>query len=303
MNRSETALPEPNPWRYKGIVLLGPTGSGKTPLGQLMVERGIWGRRCVHFDFGNLLRRIAFDQSDRELADCPTTSEATPLMGGDVPPAAEIRRIAVPASQGAPPFGGVASCNPHCSPGSTGAFSEGLAYFTPQERDFVRQVLGSGALLEDKDFPLAVKIFQYFLIAEGLQGPELLRQPPGQPLPQGGDAQAGVWIVLNGLPRHVGQAEALKSWVDVQAAIHLDCPAEVVLQRLRSNVGGDRHGRTDDDLPSVQAKLATYQARTQPLIHYYQSRGVPIVRLLVTAALTPAEAWEQLQAQNPWPTP
>ena len=41
------------------ILLLGPTGSGKTPLGDCLERTGLWGRRCVHFDFGANLRRVA----------------------------------------------------------------------------------------------------------------------------------------------------------------------------------------------------------------------------------------------------
>jgi adenylate kinase len=47
----------------EAIVLIGPTGSGKTPLGELLAGRGLWGRRCVHFDFGAALRRIAVGQA------------------------------------------------------------------------------------------------------------------------------------------------------------------------------------------------------------------------------------------------
>ena len=47
----------------EAIVLIGPTGSGKTPLGELLADRGLWGRRCVHFDFGAALRRIAAGQA------------------------------------------------------------------------------------------------------------------------------------------------------------------------------------------------------------------------------------------------
>lgn len=43
---------------HPAIVLLGPTGSGKTPLGQLLEQRGWNGRRCVHFDFGENLRMV-----------------------------------------------------------------------------------------------------------------------------------------------------------------------------------------------------------------------------------------------------
>ncbi len=43
----------------EAIVLIGPTGSGKSPLGDLLAADGLWRRRCVHFDFGATLRKIA----------------------------------------------------------------------------------------------------------------------------------------------------------------------------------------------------------------------------------------------------
>jgi adenylate kinase family enzyme len=43
--------------RHSAVLLIGPTGSGKTPLGQLIEERGLWGLRCLHFDFGYELRQ------------------------------------------------------------------------------------------------------------------------------------------------------------------------------------------------------------------------------------------------------
>lgn len=42
-------------------LLLGPTGSGKSPLGDEIERRGLGGRRCAHFDFGAVLRSIAAD--------------------------------------------------------------------------------------------------------------------------------------------------------------------------------------------------------------------------------------------------
>jgi adenylate kinase family enzyme len=50
-------VPENGPW--PSLSLVGPTGSGKTPLGAEIERRGLGGRRCVHFDFGASLRRIA----------------------------------------------------------------------------------------------------------------------------------------------------------------------------------------------------------------------------------------------------
>ena len=45
------------PW--PAIVIVGPTGAGKTPLGDEMERRGFRGRRLAHFDFGARLRALA----------------------------------------------------------------------------------------------------------------------------------------------------------------------------------------------------------------------------------------------------
>ena len=47
----------------RAILLLGPTGSGKTPLGDLIERRGWRGYRCIHFDFGAQLRGIGKGES------------------------------------------------------------------------------------------------------------------------------------------------------------------------------------------------------------------------------------------------
>lgn len=43
----------------RAMLLVGPTGSGKTPLGDLLEARGLGPMRCIHFDFGCELRKVS----------------------------------------------------------------------------------------------------------------------------------------------------------------------------------------------------------------------------------------------------
>ncbi len=40
------------------MLLIGPTGVGKTPLGEYAEQHGYGGKRCIHFDFGAALRSV-----------------------------------------------------------------------------------------------------------------------------------------------------------------------------------------------------------------------------------------------------
>ena len=195
------------------MLLLGPTGAGKTPLGSLLHERGLAGRRYVHFDCGeNLRQAVARNQPDSIVS------------------AADI--------------------------------------------EFLRQVLQTGALLEDKDFPLAERILRSFLARVG--------------------AEADTLVVLNGLPRHVGQATALARILDVRTVVVLDCSPATVLARIATNTGGDRTHRSDDDLDSVRRKLEIFAARTAPLIDFYRHAGANLLHLEVTANSTAEMSWDVL---------
>jgi adenylate kinase family enzyme len=201
----------------RALLLVGPTGAGKTPLGTLLEAKGLWGRRCLHFDFGANLRRCA------------------QMEGPD-------------------------------------------AVLTADERAFVRMVLETSALLEDKDFPVARKIFLDYCARRDV-GPENL-------------------VVLNGLPRHVGQAEAMEPLAAVELVANLACEPEMVLARIRANAGGDRAGRTDDTLDAIRQKLLTYTHRTTHLLTYYVKRGVRIVTVPVEAESTAAEMRARLETEE-----
>lgn len=198
--------------RMIAILLVGPTGSGKTPLGELLERRGLAGRRCVHFDFGQSLRRVA-----------------------------------------------------------AGRASAGLA---EDELAVVEASLETGALLGDEHFGIADEVLQAFLAERQAGGDDL--------------------IVLNGLPRHVGQAEAIEGMLSVQLVVNLRCAAETVLERIASDSGGDRAGRLDDDVESVRRRLAAFEERTAPLLAHYACRGARVETVDVGPTTSAEDVWRQL---------
>jgi adenylate kinase len=48
----------------QAVLLVGPTGAGKTPLGEYLERQGLWGRTCHHFDFGANLRAVVDGDGD-----------------------------------------------------------------------------------------------------------------------------------------------------------------------------------------------------------------------------------------------
>ena len=198
---------------YKAVLLIGATGTGKTPLGNYLATHSLYGRRCCHFDFGEQLRQAAANTEQ----------------------------------------------------------DDGL---TAAERIFLQQVLKEGRLLEDRDFPIALKILQSFIRSQNINTAD--------------------WIVLNGLPRHTGQAEALASLVQVQHVIYLQADAETVAVRIATNAGGDRTGREDDQLELVQKKLAIFTEHTLPLVEYYQARDVDVRYIQVNVDTDSAAVVEQI---------
>jgi len=199
------------PW--PSLLLVGPTSSGKTPLGDELERRGFLGRRCVHFDFGANLRAIA-------------------------------------------------------------AAPDQANVLTATEFESVRVSLATGALFENKDLAMIVKILKRFAEARDLTPDSLL--------------------VLNGLPRHRRQAEGLAGVVAVERVVYLEAGAAVIRERIRLDPGGDRSERIDDTLEAVERRLAAFRKRTVPLVSYYRERGALIVEIPVTPSMTAAEAYQAL---------
>ncbi len=195
------------------LLLLGPTGSGKSPLGEAAARSGLWGRRCLHFDFGENLRRAA-------------------AAGGGP------TRVRLGKAQ--------------------------LAV--------VCRSLATGALLEDEDFPIAAEIFSGFLRASGFRPGDL--------------------VILNGLPRHAGQARDTDDLAAVIAVVELAAGARIVRERIRRDTGGDRKGRSDDSLSEIRKKLAVYEERTRPLVDHYRAEGAAVITIDVRVR-TSAETMRQ----------
>ena len=135
----------------------------------------------------------------------------------------------------------------------------------------------SGALLEDDHFSLAERILQRFLRERC--------------------SLAAAEIVLNGLPRHAGQAEAVARMVRIHTVVSLLCSEEIILARINTNVGGDRSQRIDDSYQYIRRKLSIFAERTGPLVDYYRRAGSLVIDLPVTAEMTPESAWQSLQQQ------
>jgi adenylate kinase family enzyme len=200
----------------QAVLLVGPTGSGKTPLGEWLEVHGLWGRRCHHFDFGANLRAVASGQVEG---------------------------------------------------------------FTPEEVRFIRDVIEQGALLEKETFHLALRILQAYMSSRRVHPDDLL--------------------IMNGLPRHVGQSEAIAPYLEFVAIIDLQCRVETVCERLHRNMGGDRADRTDDAITLVQQKLAVFTERTRPLLAFYRQRGVPLMPVIVGVYTMPPELVEVLEHMRP----
>jgi adenylate kinase len=81
-----------------------------------------------------------------------------------------------------------------------------------------------------------------------------------------GDEAGGV--LLDGFPRSVAQAELLAAHLDLTDVVFLDVPDEAVIGRL------SQRGREDDDAETVRKRLAVYREATEPLVGYYDERGL-----------------------------
>lgn len=76
-------------------------------------------------------------------------------------------------------------------------------------------------------------------------------------------------LVLDGIPRNIGQAKIMDDLIDVQKVFHLSCPnRETLFTRLKKRALKDN--RLDDANDQViQRRLATYDQESKPVLAYY----------------------------------
>lgn len=85
------------------------------------------------------------------------------------------------------------------------------------------------------------------------------------------------FLVLDGIPRNVRQAEILERHIDVLQVFHLSCPnRDELARRMRKRALKDN--RIDDASDRViDQRIATYEAETKPIIAFYPAERVTTI--------------------------
>lgn len=113
----------------KALLLIGPPGAGKSPLGDYLQEQSIAGKRFCHLDFGRELREIL-----KEHSAAGSGSQAEKGAGKKETPGQE---------------------------GEAGLAAAG--HFSRQELERIRQSVETASLFEEADRELVRKIVRHFL--------------------------------------------------------------------------------------------------------------------------------------------
>lgn len=84
-------------------------------------------------------------------------------------------------------------------------------------------------------------------------------------------------LVLDGIPRNVGQAKIMEDMIDVEKIFHLSCPnRETLFGRLKKRALKDN--RLDDANEQViQRRLETYERESKPVLAHYPKQKITVV--------------------------
>lgn len=140
------------------------------------------------------------------------------------------------------------------------ARGEGVGNLSDSERAYVKELVSKHELFPDDKFHIVEKILVEFL--------ERNNHAPG--------------VILNGLPRHIGQVGGITKYVDVKNIAVLDCSCANSAQRVAARVGGlsnDHAGRADDTPSAVKKKFVIYTERTAPIVDHFEGTGARVMRI------------------------
>lgn len=84
-------------------------------------------------------------------------------------------------------------------------------------------------------------------------------------------------LVLDGIPRNVGQAKIMNDMIDVKKVFHLACPdRETLFYRLKKRAL--KENRLDDANEEViQRRLDIYEKESRPVLSYYSKELIAVV--------------------------
>lgn len=152
--------------------------------------------------------------------------------------------------------------------------------FDEKDLEYLSSVM-RGQLLDDEHFYIARLILEWFLAANNF------------------DPSIDI-LVLNGMPRHIGQAKSLDQMgVEVTKVIWLDCPIETAYKRkmlAEKGVGHEDRSARGDSAPEVfWRKLGSFEGETSLLLDYYRMVGRKIVTVRVTIDQDPDSAYNKIR--------
>jgi len=105
-------------------------------------------------------------------------------------------------------------------------------------------------------------------------------------------------LVLDGIPRNVGQAKIMDQLIDVQKVFHLSCPKrDELYARLKKRALKDN--RLDDANDEViKRRLATYEEESKPVLGYYGAERITCIDATQPPAKVLLHVLESLNGVN-----
>lgn len=101
------------------------------------------------------------------------------------------------------------------------------------------------------------------------------------------------FLVLDGIPRNLEQAQLMESIIEVRKIFHLACPnrAELVTRLKKRALKDNRLDDANDEV--IRKRLQTYEEESKPLLDFYG----PELRIEIDATQPPAVVFSRILAE------